>query len=104
MYMRKAIYQKILPHISIKERQEDCVIWQFTPGNLNDGKNFWDDDYLDPVEFATSNINSWLAAERVYADFLHIESNEGGASVNNNNSREYTDPRWPLPFTETAAV
>ena len=41
MYMRKAIYQKILPHISIKERQGDCVIWQFTPGDLNDGKNFW---------------------------------------------------------------
>lgn len=85
MCMRKAIYQKILSHISIKERQADCVIWQFTPDGLNDGKNFWDDDYLDPVEFAMPNVNSWLAAERVYADFLHIENNAGGESDNKNN-------------------
>lgn len=39
--------------------------WLFTAGDLNTGKSFWDDDFIDDIDFFTKGCNIHNAVQRI---------------------------------------
>ena len=58
-------YKEIKKCLTVIGEVDGQTEWLFEPGTLNEGRNFWDDDYLDPVVFNTKLPSHSHAARRI---------------------------------------
>ena len=59
--MRSIKYTTFKKHVTFVGEEDGKPLWRFEPGNLNNGLNFWDYDYLDPVTFSIKHPSLLIA-------------------------------------------
>ena len=71
--MRSIPYQDIKKCLTVVGQEEGKTKWLFDPAPLNEGLNFWDYEYLDPMTVFTKRpIINFAVRQAAYMNGLKI--------------------------------